>query len=357
MHIRFLCQEDLTPALSLATDHFLLKTLSKSHTSVLRVYSYAGDVLLLGRYHAMGTVPAPNSPILMRRLSGGRVVPGGHGFVHFALLLPHRSAFFSDDPYNLAPFQVLNRYVRGVLQGLKAAGIEVFYPGRDLLTVQQRPLGWISFTTEDDGALLCEGGLSVSRDLSLLPHLLDTADPQGTIACQFFAPEQVTSLARLTGKTWTLAQVAELLRHGFAQQTAAEFTTQDLSRAEQEAIAVLAQDYAADQWLRSRPLRADLPFHATTRTQLGVLQVRFALTAQKTLAEIQFSGDMIANPAAIATLEQALRGCPLERAALWRVVDHTFVQPQHYLLGIGPLPTLLDTILKGYPAGFQQVDC
>jgi len=93
--------------------------------------------------------------------------------VQFSLVLPHRSAFFSDDPYNLAPFQVLNRLRARSPARHQGRGIDVFYPGRDLLTVRQQPLGWVSFTTEDNGALLCEGGLAVSRDFSLLPSLLD----------------------------------------------------------------------------------------------------------------------------------------------------------------------------------------
>src|SRR2546422_9269798 len=81
-------------------------------------------------------------------------------------------------------------------------------------------------------------------------------------------------------------------------------------------------------------------------TQLGVLQVRFALTSEKTFAEVQFSGDLIANPAAITALEQGLRGCPLERDALWRGGGQTFLQAPHYLLGIGPFPTGVATRFK-----------
>ena len=355
MHVRFLYQEGLTPALSLATDRFFLQTVQAIGTSVLRVYSFLGDVILLGRYHEGGRLPEADQGTVTRRLSGGRVVPAGQGFMQFSLVLPHRSAFFSDDPYNLAPFQVLNRYVRGVLQGLKAGGLDVFYPGRDLLTVRQQPLGWISFTTEDNGALLCEGGLAVSRDFSLLPSLLDRADPQGTIPCQFFTPEQVTSLERATGKRFTLAQVAGMLRHGFAQQPALELVDQDLSSAEQETISYLVERHPCGEWLQSQQLRLDLPFAATTMTQLGVLQVRFALTSEKTFAEVQFSGDLIANPAAIHALEQGLRGCPLERDALWRVVDQTFLQPQHYLLGIGPLQTVVETLLKAERHGPEGI--
>jgi lipoate-protein ligase A len=347
MHIRYLSQENITPALSLATDHFFLQDVQKSKTGVLRVYSLSGNVLLLGRYHGVAELSDAGQLSVARRLSGGRVIPGGAGFVQFSLILPHRSAFFSDDPYNLAPFQVLNRYARPIVQGLKAGGIDVFYPGRDLFTVRQKPLGWLSFTTEDDGTFLCEGGLAMQRDFSTLPHFLDRADPHGTIPCQFFAPEQVTSLEQLRGRRVSVAQIAALLRHGFVQQTLLEVTDEDLSSVEQATITSLTAPYSSLAWLQDRSLRPDLACHATTPTQLGVLQVRFSLTPDNTLAEVQLSGDLIANPAAIAALECSLRGCTLEREALWRVVDQTFLQPQHYLLGIGPLETVVETLLKG----------
>src|SRR5437773_10493399 len=164
MRVRFLCQEGLTPAVSLATDRFFLQTVQAIGTSVLRVYSFLGDVILLGRYHEVGRLPEADQGTVARRLSGGRVVPAGQGFVQFSLVLPHRSAFFSDDPYNLAPFQVLNRYVRRVLHGIKPGGTDVIYPVRDLLTVWQQALGRISLTAENNEALRREGDHPVSRD-------------------------------------------------------------------------------------------------------------------------------------------------------------------------------------------------
>ena len=143
MRMRFFYQENLLPALSLATDRFFLQDVREAGMAVLWVSAFSGDVILVGRYHTLGGLPDPHAVTLARRLSGGRTVPAGQGFVQFSLILPHRSTFFSNDPYNLAPFQVLNRYARPILQGLKAAGIDVFYPGRDLLTVRQQPLGWI----------------------------------------------------------------------------------------------------------------------------------------------------------------------------------------------------------------------
>jgi lipoate-protein ligase A len=346
MRLRFLCQESISPTLNLATDLFFLQAAKETATGCFRVYSFSGDVLLLGRYHAVDELANTPDTTLVRRLSGGRVVPAGQGFVQFALSLPHRSALFSDDPYHLAPFQVLNRYVRPVLQGLKAGGIGAFYPGRDLLTVRQQPLGWVSFTTLADGALLCEGGLAVNRDFSILPYFLDRADPQGTIVSQFFAPEQVTSVERCLGAPISFVQVAQLLRRGFATQPGVEIVEQELSAAEQTAITLLAKCQTALPRLRDRRVRRDFPLQATTTTQLGVLHVRLSLTPEKTVAEIQLSGDLIADPAAIDALEQGLCRCPLQQEALWQVVDQLFLQPQHYLLGVGRLETIVETILK-----------
>ena len=239
MQARFLKQLDLSPAQSVATDQYFLQTIGSTRLPILRLYTYPGDVVLLGRYHALDSFAENTTISMTRRLTGGRIFPSGHGFVQFSLILPHRSALFSDDPYHLAPFQVLNRYVRGVLYGLKTNGVEAFYPGRDFLTIRQLPAGWISFVTEDNGALLCEGGLFVQRDMSLLPHLLDRVDPQGTLPCQLFMPDQIANLEKTGGKTVPISQVTDLLRRGFAQQFgqfSLELDDQDLSAAEQKAI-------------------------------------------------------------------------------------------------------------------------
>src|SRR5439155_21488257 len=120
---------------------------SRRPWGALRVYTLAGDVLSLGRFHC-----APESPDVdvrvMRRWSGGRAMPAGEGFVVVSLLLPHRSALVSTDPATLAPTQVINRCVRGILAACDGLGVPALYPGRDLLTVEHRLLVMVSFTVE-----------------------------------------------------------------------------------------------------------------------------------------------------------------------------------------------------------------
>jgi lipoate-protein ligase A len=350
MQLRFFCQEQISPSVSRATDQFFLQAVGNTQTAMLRVYSQPGDQVVLGRYHGLGTLAETDQVTVARRLSGGRVVPSGDGFVQFSLILPHRSAPFSDEPYHFAPFQVLNRHVRGLLHGLKTAGIDVFYPGRDLLTVQQHPLGWISFSVEDNGAVLCEGGVSVQHDFSLLPYLLDRIDPNGTISSQFFMPDQVTSIERLTGTAATFPHIARLIRNGYAEQPDFACIDEDLSQTEREQINRLAAD-SSDAWLHSWPLRSDLAFHATTAIALGNLDIRFSVAPEQTpqtIKDIQLSGDFLAPPATIMLLQNSLRGCPLEYTALWEVVEQTFLQPQHFILGLRHMRIIPDTILKGY---------
>ena len=347
MQVRLLTQFDTTPARSVATDQYFLHTVVETRLPILRVYTYPEDVLLLGRYHAAGALGQDPGLTIARRLTGGRAFPSGNGFVQFSLIVPHRSFFFSADPHRIAPFQVLNRYVRGVLHGLKTGGVEVFYPGQDFLTVQRLPVGWHSFVTEDSGAVLYEGGVFVRRDMSLLPHLLDRVDPQGTLPCQLFMPDQVHNLGKVLGRSLAPDQVVWLLRNGFTQQFGLECLAHDLNQTERAAIP--GKREPSDLVPNSRPLRSDLPYTATRQTPLGELQVRFCLTPERTIETIRFSGDFIANPAGIQALEHNLEGCPLEKAALWQVIDRTFLEPDYYLIGAGKLADLPGLLLNASP--------
>src|SRR5262249_22176599 len=117
-----------TPSASRFTDAALLeRAVARGHGS-LRVSVPSGPVLALGRY-PLAPAGAPDVT-LHRRLSSGRACASGAGFVQVSLTLPHRSALVSDDPLALAPEQILNRGVRGLLGGLDAGGVSAPYPGR-----------------------------------------------------------------------------------------------------------------------------------------------------------------------------------------------------------------------------------
>jgi lipoate-protein ligase A len=354
MHVLdFFVQPHIEPRVSLAQDaHFLHAVAQSSRTrvGVLRVYDFVGDVLSLGRYH-LAPVDAVRGGIhLHRRHSGGRALPFGDGFVGVSLVLPHRSALYGGDPFTLAPYQVLNRYVRGVLEACRLTGLEVFYPGRDLVTANRWMLGMVSFEVQRSGAMLFEAVLAARREFSLLPAMLEQVDPVGVIKAECLTPYDTTCLERELRTSLDTEEVAALLRRGFEKQFNLALEPHTLSPLEERAIAATAaHEFHDDRWLHQRQLRPELNRHAWTRVQLGVFEAHFSLE-QRFLRDVLFTGDFIANSPAIEHLEHELRLCPAEWRAVDAVVSDVFAQRENYILGVGHVRTITDTICKGIEA-------
>jgi len=353
MHtLDFIVQPGIAPRASLAEDtHFLhvVGRPSRTRLGVLRVYDFAGNVLSLGRYHLMPEQPPASADVhIHRRQSGGRAIPFGDGFVGMTLVLPHRSALFSDAPFALAPYQVMNRYVRGILDACKLVGVPAFYPGRDFITVDRRILGLVSFEVDQAGALLFETIIANQRDFSLLAHLLDGVDEHGLVNAEMLTPAETTCLARETGVELVTAEVADMLRRGYEKQFDLTFAEHALTGLEERAIeATAAHEFHDDRWLQQRRLRPDLEHHASERVQLGAFEAHFSLEQNRFIKEIVFAGDFIANSPAIAQLERELRLCPAEWRAIDAVASEIFARPEHFILGIGRTRAIADTICRG----------
>ncbi len=349
--IDFLFQERVAAARGLATDRYFLSSFHRAarpqRSCVLRVYTAPGDVVSAGRFHPIGE--ATGRPEIRRRLSGGRALAFGDGFLGFSLCLRHRSALVSEEPFALSPTQVPNRYTRGVLSGLRALGVEVFYLGRDFITVHRKVVGMVSFETDDRGALLFEGILAVDRDFSLTTAFLERADPEGILKGETFEPGAVTCLAAEMRTHPSAREVAEALRAGFAEHFRVETQARDLMPLEEQAVAAIASREFGDDWVCARGPREDLPLRASAVVPLGVFEIRLALEQERFLREVQLSGDFIANSSAVETLERELKLCPADWRALAVVTDQVFQRPENFILGIGKLRTIPDTILKALP--------
>ncbi|HLK10192.1 MAG TPA: hypothetical protein VKW76_02305 [Candidatus Binatia bacterium] len=327
-----LVESGIAPGESSARDRALLAAAAVERVGFLRVYELVADALVLGRYHRR---PAGGDVLVDRRLAGGRAAPGGPGFVGVSLVLPHRAALVADDPLALAPEQVMNRCVRGVLAGLEGAGVPALYPGRETITAGGRLLGLLAFDVDVRGACVFEAMLAVGRDASLLPLLLDRADPNGAVAAAFVSPADATSVAGYLGRTPVLDEVAAWLARGYA----ARF---DVCVAPAAAPAPAADE----SWIDSRRQRPDLDRHARTAVLVGSLEAHARLAPDGRLAAVELAGDLIAASPAVAWLERALPGCPAAAPDVHRVVEAAFAKPGSFVLGVGPLRTITDTILR-----------
>lgn len=349
--LEFLFQEEVEPARGLATDRYFLNSFHKGNRSragVLRVYTGGGDVVSAGRFHLISA--GATSARIWRRLSGGRALLFGEGFLGFSLLLPHRSALVSDEPFHLSPYQVPNRYARGLLTALRVLGLDAFYPGRDLVTVNRKAIGMVSFETDEHGALAFEGIIALERDFALLPQFLESVDQEGHLRGETLSPQSVTSFFAETGEHIPPREMAEALRSGFHDQFRVETEVRELSSLEIQAVhAIEAREFGLS-WPASRSPRADLALSAATSVTLGLFHVHLTLEQERFLRDVQFSGDFIANSTGIETLERELRLCPADWQSIALVADQVYGCPENYVLGIGKLRTIPDTIVKALPA-------
>ena len=87
-----------------------------------------------------------------RRATGGTAVHIAERGLLFTLALPHVAALAPDATYAT----LLNRNVRGFLQGLTRCGATAHYYGREWIAVRQRPGAVLGFEVTEDGGVLIE---------------------------------------------------------------------------------------------------------------------------------------------------------------------------------------------------------
>jgi hypothetical protein len=124
----------------------------------------AGRVVRLDACVAMGTA------VFRRATSGTAAYVGGCAIV-WTLALPHVASLVAD----ATPRTLINRNVRGFLQGFRRAGALAGYFGRACIVVQHRPTALLGFDVSERGAVLLEviAGMDVPL---MLPEALATDD-------------------------------------------------------------------------------------------------------------------------------------------------------------------------------------
>lgn len=300
----------------------LAQARERSH-AILCSYALPGDVLSLGRYHVVPPAPAGDVR-LARRLGGGRVAPAGEGFVGIALALPHGAALVADDASALAPEQVLNRCVRGLLGALESLGVAAHYPGRDRVTVGGRTIAALAFETEPDGATLVEASLAVGRSFAEVSTIADRADPTGVVPLDLVLPEQATSVAETTGTMPSADELAAVLAAGYAARLGLDVTV---------ASDAPPRSVSDPAWIDAGRLAPHLDRHGLAREMLGVVEV-WASRRGDGVGDVRICGDLIAPSETVAALEAAFRDAPLERDGLRARAAAVLASPGAFLLGV-----------------------
>ena len=270
----------------------------------------------------------------------------GAGWLGLALMLPNRTALLEEDDARLKPDQIMNRYARGILAGLRSLGLDCFYPGRDAITFEHREIAMCSFETDPSGAMLFESMLAMNRGMEETVHDLERIDPEGALPFQMYTSESATNLAGELHREVEFDELAEALAAGYqsllGETRARELTTSETAEATSRGRALVSSGWLNDRMRTAHPSAACKKSRLTA--QLGAIEAEVALDSDGTIAAATISGDFIANSSAIAELENELRGKRFDLGAVSRAVTKTFAREENYFLGAGDLSNLVSLI-------------
>jgi len=323
--------------------HFLDVVGTRETAPVLLIYASPGRSISIGRYHLYGGASEREGISVMRRLTGGRVVGAGQGWLGMALILPTRTALLKEDVTRLKPEQIVNRYARGILTAMRALGVDCFYPGRDAITFERREIAMCTFETDAAGATLFEASVAHNRGMEELVHDLERIDPDGALSCRMYDASSATKVVRELARDISFDELAGAISSGY-QSSIGETRRRELTAIETAQAEHRGRALMASNWLHGQSIGASMTLRNRIVSQLGAIEVAVALGAGKTIEDLRLSGDFIANSPAIAELEGELRGRTLDLASIANAVTKTFGHDGNFLLGAGELSNLVRLI-------------
>jgi len=309
----------------------------------LIVHSTSGRAVSIGRYHLYGGAPEHDGIAATRRLTGGRAIGAGEGWIGVALIAPGWGALLPERDANLKPDQVMNRHVRGLLAALRALGLECFYPGRDAITIERREIAMCTFDSDASGALLFEASIAVSRGMEELSRDLDRLDPTGAVPSAVHTPDTSITLSRALNREVSLEEVARAIVRGHGEAFG-NVQQRELTAGERTQAAHRGKELQSIHWLRRVADGSEYNRSGRIAAQLGQITAWLGVSADNRIGRSMLSGDFIANSSGVAELEAALEGQPHDLAAVSNAVTRVFAGDRNFVLGLGELANLVRLI-------------
>jgi len=297
---------------------------------VLLLAPLVGEAILLGRHQRAASAlrldqVRARGLAVVRRVGGGRTLWLGDGaFGLFAAVPPGASLH----PGRFGADKVMNRYVRGLLTGLRRSGARAAaWLGRDFVSSDTRRVAVVSQEGSPAGATAFEAVVALGADLSLPPELTGYPphpDPRA-------AGPAPASLAQLAGGPVGVGALEEALVQGYAAASGL-------------APAPLPGPLPEGEPLEGLEPEEGLSASGPTPVAIGFAEA-LVRRAGPAIVEARLRGDFIAPAFALRALERSLAGSPLAFEEVGRRVDAAFRAPGAFLVGVPRLSSLAEAIL------------
>lgn len=347
----FIVETGLSPSLSAATDRYLLSHPGGEQTGtrpILRIYTLERPTLLLGRYQPL---PADfqrkeAGDWIGRRLTGGRALPAGPGFIGITLFLPKAWDLAGDPNRILPPELILNRYVRGVMRGCHRFRVKAVYMGRDVLTVDRKKIALVGFTFSEAGSVLFECHLALSENLGALDPSFAGLPHRDRFLSELPSPP-VTSLKAEAERDVSVREMAESVCKGSENRLGLTFEERAWTLEEREEISRLRKEGIENgTWIEERKPRPSETRQAETEIQLGRFSAALALDKDGNVESVTLAGEFLSDDRTVSELETAFRGKACEWTTLGTLTDRVLSRPGRFILGLGSPRVVPDTLMR-----------
>jgi hypothetical protein len=303
---------------------------------LLVLAALAEPALLLGRHQrARSAVDVDGARArglrVVRRAGGGRSLLVGEGVLATFLFVPAADPL---TPAGTPADRLLNRHVRGLLAGLRAAGARsAAYLGRDFVSAEGRQLALVSQEGTAAGAAAFEAFVAAARPLPV-PHDLSRYPPHRDPRAG--GPRPVR-LGDLSGRATSFDELAAAIEGGYSAAHDREPVRASGRLPEAEPPPALEEE---DGFAESGLVEVPIGF-AEALVRHGGGRV----------ARARLRGDFVAPAFVIEGLEADLDGAPLAFAELGRRVDAAFRRPGAFMHGVRELRVLADAVLAAAGTG------
>jgi hypothetical protein len=327
---RLFTERAVRPERALAAGASLTTLLSAEQPLAMYAATLQGEAIVLGHHQRASQALAqdtPNQLAPLRRRSGGSTVLAGDGISYVALALHDRSALMTCPPQRL-----LNRNVRGALQGLRLTGVAANYFGRDFLSFEARPAVYVGWDADEQDHVLLEFFISDERSCWPQANLIGYP-PRKEDVLRGRAPTTLLEANAHVHGLEALEKVAE--GHALAFHV-------DWQREAPESLR--AADLTADA-ARESPAQLALQWSRPCEEAIGFVSAGVALDGSGKFAAVSLAGDFFAHRACAAALERMLLGVSPNAEMVARAVDAAYAHPAHDFEGVRNLRVLQEAIL------------
>ncbi len=306
----------------------------------LRICTRSAPAIAFGRFHRMPAPVLGSASGCERRLTGGRAVAVGPGVLGLTLITPTVDWL---DPAcaPLRPDQVLNRALRPVLSLCRRTGIDAFYPGRDLVTANGRPLAHASFTVTADGVAVVEAHLALDDTFARFESLLGAADPDGVAAvarAQYAGAvsfEEAGASVSFPGlQAWADALSPYFEAHFGCVVRPLHDETVEIDAAK------VGGASAHCAFLAERGAVRSGDSCAVAESMLGAVEVS-ARIENGCMYDLVVAGDLIAPFHTLDAISECCQGQPLRAPAVRRALVRAFTRSRSFVLGYNDFDGLI----------------